>query len=377
MILIFFLIYSVQSIQKLKLLSVPTSNYYNVQYYTTFSVGTPGQVFTAIIDSGSYLLWIPSISINCESCNKFNDSLSSTYTPLDKHHSINYIGGYVEGKFSLDSIKISGLTSKTTQFLLVDYEKNLKQLASDGILGLGYNGKENLKYSLVYNLYLEGQIGQPVFAIDFNSQNEDSYIYIGGYESEKIREKVAFELKVFEDFYSWSGVFNGVKFGSVEINDYNVLFFDTGLTFFSGPEKLVKMIFEEIGGILECTESSYLKCKCSKGSILQLPQLFFKFDSGELRIGPENYIGYSQGTCTVMILKTEYMHWGAGMGFFREYFTVFNYSDARITFYQKSEVVEASFFSAYLCVGIIAVALLKVYNKETKPNYYARINDIQ
>lgn len=372
-------ILSVQSIHKLQLSSTPSqvtaNNYYNVQYYTSLSIGSPFQNLTAIVDTGSYLLWFPSTSTNCKSCQKFNASASSTYKSLDQSHSINYIGGYVEGEFSEDSIKISNLTSKSTQFLLVNSEKNLDQLASDGILGLGYNGKENLKYSLVYNLYLEGQIDEPVFAVDFNGMSKDSFIYIGGYDSEKYDKNEAFIVKVFEDFFSWSGTFNGIQFGEVEIKDYNVVFFDTGLTYFYGPEKYVGMIFDEIKKQFECSESSYLKCECDKYFVNKLPELVFRLDGGELKVGPENYVLYGGGTCTILILKSTYGHWGAGMGFFRSYYSVFNYSDATIAFYSKSEVVESSFLGLKFLM-FFAVFGLFYCKIQPKPYAYVRLEEL-
>lgn len=379
MLLFLSTILSVQSIHKLQLLSSPaqitTENYYNVQYYISIAIGSPRQNLTTIVDTGSYLLWIPSKSINCKSCNKFNDSASSTYKSLDRSHSINYIGGYVEGIFSVDSIEISNLTSNSTEFLLVNNEKNLDQLASDGILGLGYNGKENLKYSLVHNLYTEGQIDQPVFTIDFNERHKDSFIYIGGYDSEKYDKNEAFIIKAFEDFYSWSGILNGLKFGNTEIKDYNVLFFDTGLTYFYGPQEVVGMIFEEIQKNFECSESSYLKCECDKYFINKLPELVFQFDNGELRVEPENYILYYQGSCTVLILKSSYGHWGAGMGFFRSYYSVFNYSDATIAFYSKGAKVESSLmgFGFLLFVAFSGALWYKI---QPKPNSYIRFEEL-
>lgn len=65
--------------------SVPVSSG-NGEYLTQIGLGTPPQRFTAIVDTGSDLLWtqcLPCTSCYPQSGNAFNPSLSSTYQALN------------------------------------------------------------------------------------------------------------------------------------------------------------------------------------------------------------------------------------------------------------------------------------------------------
>ena len=334
-----FVLYSADAFTRLGLLKnteVNVNNYKQIQYSTSLSIGTPGQSLTVLIDTGSYLLWVPSKISACTKCTRFDETKSKTYNNLESESSIDYLWGSVTGRLSSDVINIGSKTTNKTQFLLVDQKQNLDYLSSDGILGLGYNGKENLKSSLIFTLYQESQIESPVFALDLNSLSKNSSLLIGGYEIEKYAE-AGTKVKIIEDLLSWTGILEGISFGSVAINDYNTIYFDSGLSFFTGPSAQVQTIFSSISSRLNrCVESPFLTCSCSRLEISLLPSLVFLIQGQEFRVSPENYLLFSRGKCTFLILPSQGESWGAGMGFFRQYYSVFNLLEPSITFFNKS-----------------------------------------
>ncbi len=104
-------------------------NYHNVninliqfQYYADLSIGTPGQHFTVVLDTGSHSLWIP--SANCTKCsfhtNKFNFNKSITYSSYYQREDIFYGKGDVSGTVGSDDVRFQNI-NVISDVLFVDY----------------------------------------------------------------------------------------------------------------------------------------------------------------------------------------------------------------------------------------------------------------
>lgn len=80
---------------------VKINNFLDTQYYGPITIGTPGQPFEVIFDTGSSNLWVPSkecrLSAACYLHKYFDSSQSSTYKYNGTNFNITYGSGAVSG----------------------------------------------------------------------------------------------------------------------------------------------------------------------------------------------------------------------------------------------------------------------------------------
>lgn len=182
-----------ETINETSFTTVDLSNYFDIQYYGSIFVGTPSQRQTVIFDTGSNILWVP--SIECTSCrnnsNKFNPNESSTITYLSENKNITYAIGFVDGRLVQDSVSLNGdnkmfpqvynkkMKVEGFQFLLVDKEENLTGTMADGVMGIGIDTEGDDKNSFVYSLYNQNKIKDASFSFYLSSTKEISRLYFG------------------------------------------------------------------------------------------------------------------------------------------------------------------------------------------------------
>jgi hypothetical protein len=122
---------------------VKITNYLNAQYFGPIEIGTPGQTFNVIFDTGSSNLWVPSSSCNTVAClvhKRYNSQKSSTYVKNGTAFDIVYGSGEVAGYWSIDTVNFGGTQIQSVQFGEATLMSGLAFVAGhfDGILGMGW-----------------------------------------------------------------------------------------------------------------------------------------------------------------------------------------------------------------------------------------------
>ena len=207
-------------------------------YYFDIEIGTPGQIFSVLIDTGSNYFWINSEKcFGCKSQKKFDKDKSNTYNDINKQIKINYISGNLSGIISTDIIKFKNNTNISDfNFILIN-ESNIN-FELDGIFGLSKNPKDiyNSKYSPLNQIYKNNNFNKYIFTLDFHNKRfyiGETHSYLNLYQNITCKRKSIFNLN---DYY-WKCISKKIKiensFNINNINDYihtqNNIIFDSGI----------------------------------------------------------------------------------------------------------------------------------------------------
>jgi cathepsin E len=225
---------------------MPLLNYFDVQYYGFIYIGSNRQPLSVIFDTGSNILWVE--ANDCTSCrnhtNKFNPSLSTTFSNTNANRNITYAIGFVNGTLVNDNIYLDEqMTAEGLNFLIVNYEDQLAGTIADGVLGLGIELEGDESNSLIYTLYRQGKISSPSFSFYLTESKRDSRLYIGD---------------ITENEYLYD-IFRNIKYVPVKTRSH---YWETDLismTLYSQNNKsLPNSTFESTSKVIFDTGTSYL-----------------------------------------------------------------------------------------------------------------------
>jgi len=336
----------------------PLINYLDAQYYGPIQIGTPGQDFTVIFDTGSSNLWVPSVAclekennigtLPCRTHNTYNASLSATYQEDGTPFVLRYGTGQLKGFDSIDVVTFGGDIAVQNQlFGEAVSEPGITFVAAkfDGIFGLGYPElavhknmppfnnawEQGLVQGNLFSFYLnrdpEGEVGG---IIDFGGMDPDYYV---------------------ADSLNWFPItrqlYWQIEMTSVVVNDDtgNQLaiacdgtcqaIVDSGTSVITGPEEETDKINEAIGAIKFIAGEWLVRCK----NIPTMPDITFNIGGQSYTLTAEQYVlqvtqdGQTQcisGFMGLDIPPPSGPLWILGDAFMGQYYTTFDFENNRV-----------------------------------------------
>lgn len=371
-------------------------------YTIPIQIGTPPQTFEVIIDTGSFILWVP--SSDCNPCyyssKKFKLDKSKTFIKTTKELNLKFLSGSVSGKISKEYINISDLIKlKDFDFLLANVVDS--PLSLEGILGLGrsYNRYPD-NYSLINSLHKNGVISKKIFSLKFNNDNSAKFS-MGDIPTEinnDINNYSTCELSKnkYVEFYwacNMKRVYIGDDYNKISISTDKVpAIFDTGANAIIAPinlfEKFKNIYFRKHLDSKECSiiddlgnNTKAFKCKYQ----IDLPKIYIQFDNDLIYPFDSKYLFVQEDNLYYIFFGTSPANgWLIGLPFLRQYHMVYDNENGNIGFYNGKkqnhilgfiEVIPEDEYITFTIIGIflvviivIIISVIKYIKRSSKPD---------
>lgn len=277
-------------------------NYLNSQYYTEIRLGTPGQSFKVILDTGSSNLWVPSRECKSLACfihKKYDHGQSSTYKPNNTLFEIQYGSGALNGFLSQDTLAIGDLLIPNQDFAEATEEPGLAFTFGkfDGILGLGYDTISVQKVvPPMYNAILKGLLQSPQFGFYLGdtkkNENDGGLVTFGGYDQSLFIGDLIW-LPVRRKAY-WEVSFDGIGMGDEYAQLTNTgAAIDTGTSLIVLPSSLAAIMNDKINATMSWSGQYSIDCSTRD----KLPDLKLNFAGYNFTLTAYDYTLEVSGTC--------------------------------------------------------------------------------
>ncbi|GFO43694.1 hypothetical protein PoB_007019900 [Plakobranchus ocellatus] len=176
--------------EQTKLSQLKIRCFQNAEYNAFITIGTPGQLFRVVLDTGSADLWIPSVhcpksNLACQSHRKYNSTSSTSHKYVGEAIKINYEFLDVTGYLSKDTVTMAGMPVRGQVFTEAMHQSDaLIDIVADGVLGLGFSKLSVAKApTILDNMVKQNLVAAPVFSFYLNRQatvGSESMLTLGG-----------------------------------------------------------------------------------------------------------------------------------------------------------------------------------------------------
>jgi len=330
---------------------VPIVDFADTQYYGPIQLGTPGQDFLVVFDTGSSNLWVPSetcpwTDIPCDIHSRYDGTKSSTYVANGTSFTIQYGTGSMTGFLSQDILKIGTLVVKNQIFAEATGEPGITFIAAqfDGILGFAY---ETISVDHVvpvwYNILAQKLVSNPIFAFwlsDNPSGLSGGELFLGGTDPKYYTGAITWVSVTSQTYWEYSMDDFKIAGNSTGWCKNCRAIADSGTSLIAGPSSYINQLNAKLGALPLNGEGIFLVCP-NPGT---LPTIESVIGGKSFALTQDQYVIqvslFGQTTCISGFVGLDIPPpygplWIVGDVFMRAYYTVFDFGNSRVG-YAKS-----------------------------------------
>jgi len=312
-------------------------NFQDAQYYGPVSVGSDGQTFPVIYDTGSSNLWVPAANCsNCGSKTKFDASKSKTYKPDGREFKIRYGSGPVSGYVGDDDVSCGSAKITGQDFGLITDVSGLgtafKIGKFAGILGLAWDTISILHLKTVFGNMVEQKIEAPVFSVYLsNASGADGELLLGGIDDTHYTGDITY-VPLSSTTY-WEIALDGLNVKGTSMTTVKKAIVDTGTSLLAGPVSEVKAIAKEVGAIPFLHGEYLISC----GKIKTGPSIDIVLNGKNFTLTAADYIIPNPPLCLLGMIGLDVPApagplWILGDPFIRKFYSIFDMGQKRMGF---------------------------------------------
>ncbi|XP_037709448.1 lysosomal aspartic protease [Drosophila subpulchrella] len=317
-------------------------NSLNAEYYGVISIGTPGQKFNILFDTGSSNLWVPSSKCPksnkaCQKHNKYNSAASSTYVENGQSFAIQYGSGSLSGTLSTDTVTVAGITIQGQTFGEALYEPGTTFVDAPfaGILGMAFASISVDGVTPPFdNMISQGLLDQPVASFYLKRDGtaaRGGELILGGIDSSLYKGSLTY-VPVSVPAY-WQFKVNTIKTNGVVLCNGCQAIADTGTSLIVVPQTAYTRINRQLGASDNGGGEAFVRC----ARIASLPNVNLNIGGTVFTLAPKDYIiKVTQNGVTYCMSAFTYMSdisfWILGDVFIGKFYTVFDKGNNQIGF---------------------------------------------
>ncbi|CAD8210231.1 unnamed protein product [Paramecium pentaurelia] len=289
--LIFYSAYgvSISLFRKQNLEVTNASNFEDLIFYGFVEIGTPPQLFALQYDTGSDIMWVPSVKCeNCKQTIKFSPNDSETLIQTKRPLTIQYPSSSVSGWIVEDYVGLLGSNIHSfIPFLLVQNQQHFEYDIIQGVMGLD----NQISVQNIFDIaYQQGLINNSIFVLQLNQEPYQSRIYYN-VTQQKIYNGT-FWINSISNHY-WEITVNSVQIRDevINLNKYNCAVLDSGSSCLYLTDEVYNTILNSL--LIVCKKTlMIIECPCHPNEYEEqfLPDIIINSNGKKFTISYKSYI---------------------------------------------------------------------------------------